>query len=185
MNSEFNETVLRRERLHSGIFALPALIMALGLVPVSFLYFTLTQFGRATGYMPLSTAAFGLTLILCLSPGLIVLGSVWLSYLKSEITLTTRRLAYQTGCLNRVIGELPLENVESIFVIEPFLGRLFGYGTIVVVGLGGTQYPLRFIGSPREFHVALQQAMQAAKAPPRPTASQPLANDDSRYMPKR
>jgi Bacterial PH domain len=184
MNSESSETVLRREHLHSGIFGLPALVLALCLVPVSSLYFTLMYFGKAVGFMPISTTAFGLILVVFLSPALIVLGLVWVAYLKTEITLTTKRLAFQTGLIVRASGELPLENVEGTFVVEPLFGRLFGYGTIIVTGLGGTQYPLRFIGSPREFHVALQQAMQTAKAPPRPTASQPLPDDDSRYMPK-
>jgi uncharacterized membrane protein YdbT with pleckstrin-like domain len=44
----------------------------------------------------------------------------------SEITLTNKRLIYRTGFLARAAGELPLENVDAIFIFEPLLGRLLG-----------------------------------------------------------
>jgi len=61
-----------------------ALVMAACLVLVWFLYSTLMQFRQIAGYLPVSTSAFGIMLIVCLSPGFIVLGSVWLACLKSE-----------------------------------------------------------------------------------------------------
>jgi hypothetical protein len=64
---------------------------------------------------------------------MVVLGLVlgtWFSYWKSEITLMDRRLVFHTGFLSRRSGELPLENVESIYISEPLLGRVCGYGTV-------------------------------------------------------
>jgi hypothetical protein len=118
-----------------------------------------------------------------LFPALLVLILVLVAYLNCEITLTNKRLIYRTGFLVRAAGELPLENVEAMFILEPLLGRLLGYGTVAVSTLGGLQSPLRFIGKPHVFHAALQRAVADAKAPSRrPPKPPPQPLDDSRYM---
>ena len=71
--------------------------------------------------------------------------SIWITYSKSQITLTDRRLLFRTGFIMRVSGELPLANIEAIFLIEPLLGRIFGFGTVGVTSVGGASLPLRFI----------------------------------------
>jgi uncharacterized membrane protein YdbT with pleckstrin-like domain len=116
---------------------------------------------------------------------LFVLIVVLVAYLSCQITLTNKRLVYRTGFLARAAGELPLENVEATFILEPLLGRLLGYGTVAVSTLGGLQLPLRFIGNPQVFHAALQRAVADAKAPSRPPPKPPSsALDNSRYMPR-
>jgi hypothetical protein len=84
-----------------------------------------------------------------------------------------------------VSGELPLENIETIFLVEPLLGRIFSFGTISLTSVGGARFPLRFIGTPKNFHIELQSAVAAAKMPRAhikpPT---PPADDHSRFMPK-
>jgi hypothetical protein len=70
-----------------------------------------------------------------------------------------------------------------MFILEPLLGRLLGYGTVAVSTLGGLQFPLRFIGKPHVFHAALQRAVADAKAPSRPPAkAAPAPLDYARYM---
>ena len=118
--------------------------------------------------------------------GLPLLLVTWAAYLKSEITLTNRRLIFRTGLVMRVAGELPLENVEAMIIVEPLLGRAFGYGTVIVTSVGGLRFPLRYIGSPQNFHANLQQAVNNAKRPVTTVnkISPPPLSDDSRYMPK-
>jgi len=118
--------------------------------------------------------------------GLPLLLVTWAAYLKSKITLTDRRLIYRTGFVMRVSGELPLENVEAIIIVEPLLGRVFGYGTVIVTSVGGLRFPLRYIGSPQNFHATLQQAVNNAKrpVPPANKVSTPPPDDNSRFMPK-
>jgi uncharacterized membrane protein YdbT with pleckstrin-like domain len=106
---------------------------------------------------------------------------VLIAYLNSQIMLTNKRLIYRTGFLARAAGELPLENVEAMFISEPLLGRLLSYGTVAVSTLGGLQFPLRFIGKPQVFHAVLQGAVADAKAASRPTPRPaPVALDNSR-----
>jgi hypothetical protein len=103
--------------------------------------------------------------------------------------LTDRRLVFRTGFLSRRSGELPLENIESIYISEPFLGRLCGYGTVTVTTVGGAHFRLWFIGSPQSFHARLQKAVLDAKncsrgRPKPPDGRPPPPDDDSRYRPK-
>jgi uncharacterized membrane protein YdbT with pleckstrin-like domain len=107
---------------------------------------------------------------------------VFIGYVKSEVLLTDRRLIYRIGFLVRAAGELPLENVDAIFILEPLIGRLFGYGTVAVSSVGGAQFPLRFVGRPQVLHAMLQQAVAKAKVRARREVV-PVGADDSRYMP--
>jgi hypothetical protein len=78
-----------------------------------------------------------------------------------------------------------LENVEGLFIIEPLLGRLLGYGTVAVSTLGGLRLPLQYLSKPHVFHAVLQKAVASAKAGGRPAQKVPVPqSDDSRYMPK-
>ena len=110
------------------------------------------------------------------------------AYATSRITLTNRRLIFRTGFLSRRSGELPLQNIESIFIIEPLLGRLFGFGTVAVTSVGGSTFPFYYMRMPQLFHVTLQDAVNEAKNHPvlsaTPTPTPPGPQDDSRYMPK-
>ena len=78
MNLESNETVLRQERLHPGIFAIPALAVLLFLIPDAGLYFLILQLHKSFGSQPMTL--FGIALILLsLLPGLALLVVVWLA----------------------------------------------------------------------------------------------------------
>jgi hypothetical protein len=155
----------------------------------------LNPLGRLTGQFNQPSAIPGLNVIWLLP---IVLGCMvvaalllvtWFAYLKSEVTLTDRRLMFRTGFLSRRSGELPLENVESIYIAESLLGRVCGYGTVTVTTVGGAGFPLAFIGSPQIFHSVLQKAVLDAKNctrrfPKPPESGSPPQDDDWRYKPR-
>jgi len=199
-NPYSDETIWRKERLHKGIFCLPALLFLIPLIPVTLaifgIYFLYHKTNEAFQQLqpqpqPVVGGLLFVVVVLLLMPWLIAclisFLATLLSYLKSEITLTNRRLLFQTGFVMRVSGDLPLENIESIFIIEPLIGRLCGYGTVAVTSVGGRAFSLRFIGSPQTFHATLQSAVAKAKTQRTeikpPALSQP-PQDDSRFMPK-
>ena len=147
--------------------------------------------------MPVSGSAgvprLKLIWLLALAPFFVIdLGlfmGTWFTYLKSEVTLTDRRLVFRTGFLSRRSGELSLENVESIYISEPLLGRLCGYGTVLVTTIGGATHSLAFIASPQSFYSTLQAVVLNAKnsasiTPKPPRAPLPTEKNDSQYMPK-
>ncbi len=79
----------------------------------------------------------------------------------SEFAVTTRRVIIKVGLISRRTVELNLEKIESIGVDQTILGRIFGYGTIVVNGTGGTHEPFRGIARPLEFRKAVNEASEA------------------------
>ena len=54
--------------------------------------------------------------------------------------------------------EVLLPKIESITVTQSLVGRMFGYGEIVVIGTGGTEEPFAGIQAPLDFRQAIQAA---------------------------
>jgi uncharacterized membrane protein YdbT with pleckstrin-like domain len=79
----------------------------------------------------------------------------------SEFAVTNRRVIIKVGLISRRTVELKLEKIESIGVDQSISGRVFGYGTIVVKGTGGTNEPFRGIARPLEFRKAVNEASEA------------------------
>lgn len=191
VNEPPSEQTLKRERIHPGIFGLPVLIFLLLLIPTVPLVFFLHMTGNMLRQLAPQQSGPGLSLLwvplvlLDVFPALAFFVAIWLAYLNSEVTLTNRRLLYRTGIFSRASGEIPLENVEAIFLLEPLLGRLLGYGTVTVSTVGGLRFPIHYLGKPHLFHAALQNAVKAAKiSAPMMAKSAPAVHADSRYMPK-
>jgi uncharacterized membrane protein YdbT with pleckstrin-like domain len=82
----------------------------------------------------------------------------------SEFAVTNRRVIIKVGLVSRKTVELNLEKVESIGVEQTILGRILGYGTIVVVGTGGTKEPFARIADPMGFRRAVNEATEALRA---------------------
>jgi uncharacterized membrane protein YdbT with pleckstrin-like domain len=78
----------------------------------------------------------------------------------TEMAVTTRRVVIKTGLAARKTIEMLLSKVESIEVSETAGGRMLGYGTIVVIGTGGTSEPFHKIAHPLEFRSQVQQQIE-------------------------
>ncbi|PKL35621.1 MAG: MFS transporter permease [Spirochaetae bacterium HGW-Spirochaetae-1] len=75
----------------------------------------------------------------------------------SEFAITNKRIIIKVGLIRRKTIELNLSKVESVNVDQSILGRILGYGTITVVGTGGTKEKFSEISKPLEFRKAFQQ----------------------------
>jgi len=75
----------------------------------------------------------------------------------TEMAVTSKRVIVKVGLLRRETIELFLPRVESVRVEQGLLGRLLGYGEIVVRGTGGTAEPFKNVRSPMEFRRQVQQ----------------------------
>ncbi len=69
----------------------------------------------------------------------------------TELAVTDHRVIYKTGLLARHTIEMNRDKVESVDVDQTLLGRIFGYGTVIVRGTGGSLEPMRNIGDPLTF----------------------------------
>jgi len=65
-----------------------------------------------------------------------------LSYMGTEYGVTNQRLIIKKGNVPLSVGEIPTDRIESIFCYQGLLGRIFRYGTISIIGVGGTLVPV-------------------------------------------
>lgn len=72
-----------------------------------------------------------LILVLLLFPVVFMLWK-WLELRSKRLTLTDQRIIVTEGVLNKITHETELYRVRDTSVVEPFLYRLFGLGTIIV-----------------------------------------------------
>jgi uncharacterized membrane protein YdbT with pleckstrin-like domain len=93
------------------------------------------------------------------------IGFAFLTRKSVEMGVTNKRVITKTGILSRKTTELLLTKVESIKVDEGLLGRMLGYGTVIVVGTGGTPEPFPCIEQPLEFRRQVQQQIETSKTP--------------------
>ena len=99
----------------------------------------------------------GAALLLC---GLIVILAGSIRRNATEMAVTTRRVVIKTGLASRKTIEMLLNKVETIEVNEPGLGRILGYGSITMIGTGGTSEQFHKIAHPLEFRSQAQQQIE-------------------------
>ena len=94
-----------------------------------------------------------------------VVAYIWaqIIYTTSEFAVTNKRVVIKVGWLRRRTVETMLSKVEGINVDQSFVGRMLGYGSIIITGTGGSQEPFRNIGSPFEFRRQVQAQVIAAE----------------------
>lgn len=75
----------------------------------------------------------------------------------SEFAITNKRIIMKVGFVSRGTLEMNLAKVESVSVNQGLLGRILGYGTIVVRGTGGTNESFSNIADPLAFRKHFQR----------------------------
>lgn len=91
------------------------------------------------------------------------IGLVWglvhyVELMTSEFAVTSSRLIMKVGLISRYTTELLLAKVETIGVHQGLMGRLLGYGDLVVTGTGGAREVFRRVRDPIGFRNHVQQA---------------------------
>jgi uncharacterized membrane protein YdbT with pleckstrin-like domain len=132
-----NEQITYRAGLHWIIYALPAIV---------FLIAILVALGGG-GWI--AGAAIGFI-------GVVLLLPPWIKASSSEFAITNKRVLIKVGLIRRHSLELLLQKVEGIGVDQGVFGRILGYGTITVSGVGGTKETFQMISNPLEFRRQVQ-----------------------------
>lgn len=138
------EEVTYRATLHWIIYAGPVLLGLLGLI--------LLVSSAVSRGLPALT---GLGVLLLVVAGLLFF-SRWITARTSEFAVTNKRVIIKVGLIRRHTLELLLAKVESVGVDQGVMGRILGYGSIVVIGTGGTKEPFKSIAQPLEFRKQVQ-----------------------------
>lgn len=163
---------MREGRLNRVVYLPSLLLLALSIVLFAEVYRGGTETRIA---LPVPVAFLAISLAVAI-PAFIRRSS-------SEFAVTNKRVVVKVGFLRRHSTEILLRQVEGITVDQGILGRIFGYGTIVVEGTGSDRTPYSGIADPLKFRLAVQEQIdgtlsqqdQAATPPPGPMAVDPYS----------
>jgi uncharacterized membrane protein YdbT with pleckstrin-like domain len=84
----------------------------------------------------------------------------------TEMAVTNKRVIVKTGIFSRRTFEMLLSKIESIGVEESVMGRMFGFGTVIIRGTGGTPDSFPKIAHPLEFRKQVQQHIEIYQQQP-------------------
>jgi len=150
------ETVQYETRLHWIVMLGHALIAAvLAFIAIAFLVASPSSWQGAKVAPPRGVMYWAA--LICLMLGAIFFCIGLLRRNATEMAVTNKRVIVKSGLANRRTIELLLPRIESIAVEEPALGRLLGYGTVIVRGTGGTPEVFSQIARPLEFREQVQR----------------------------
>ncbi len=164
------ETVLYKARLHWIVLLWHAVIGGcIGLVGIGLLAGAVISAQHSRGF----SGPMGVVGILLFLAALVLLCFGIVKRNATEIAVTNRRVLIKTGVVDRRTLELLLVRVESIGVNETPLGRMLGFGTVILRGTGGTPEQFDRIANPLEFRKHVQSQVEGVTS--RGAAPDPLA----------
>ncbi|MCW8137866.1 MAG: PH domain-containing protein [Planctomycetota bacterium] len=145
------ETVAHRAALHWVIYARP---IRTGIVGAAVLAGTIALTFGSPDLWGAFALGLGASVVLLFSAAVGLLEAV-VRGATSEFAVTNKRVIVKTGFVSRDTLELNLAKVETVGVQQSVFGRLLGYGTIVIVGTGGTRESFRDLATPMAFRRAV------------------------------
>lgn len=74
-----------------------------------------------------------------------------------EFAITNKRVIIKTGLISRKTFEMNHSKIESVNVDQGILGRILDYGTIRIIGSGGTRESFPQISHPLVFRKKFQE----------------------------
>ncbi len=150
-----NERVVYLVRPHWIVFAMPVILLIVTIVLA--IYAPLLF----PGFVPfVHVRLYSLVILGCLATAIISGVSTFILYTTSEYAITDRRILIKTGWISRNSLELFLDKVEGINIDQSILGRLLSYGSLKVIGTGGTQDIFFYIPDPLRFRKTAQKEVE-------------------------
>jgi len=93
--------------------------------------------------------------------GILKFAQTMIVKITTEIAVTTSRMSYKRGLIARYVGEINVNRIEGVNVLQGVLGRIFGYGRVMVRGTGVGDILLPPIEQPIRFRKAIEAARSA------------------------
>ncbi|MCD6048247.1 MAG: hypothetical protein K0S08_1894 [Gammaproteobacteria bacterium] len=88
---------------------------------------------------------------------------VLIRYMGTAYALSTGRVILQRGLFFRRTWDVPLTRVESVQMQQSLLGKILGYGDIIVNGVGGDQLVFSTIENPQSFRQKILTSIEQLK----------------------
>ncbi len=147
------ETMIYNAKLHWIIFSRTVVLFIISLI--MFIISRNDDVLISKGAIIIGTAV----LVIAIISGIMSL----IKYLTSEFGITNKRILIKIGFIRRSVFELLLTKVEGIQVHQGILGRLLGYGSIIVGGTGSSKEPFHTISAPLEFRKNVQEQIDSVQ----------------------
>lgn len=154
-----NETILYQTKPHWIVFGWPftwTLITILLFIfgpSIPFMNYVIVQ---QYPDFPIYAIVAYVTLLLAV----ITAVSSFIIYQTSEYAITNKRVLMKLGFVRRMVLEIFVQKIESVKVYQPVTGRILGYGSIIISGVGGSKDPFRNIPDPLEFRRRVQDQIE-------------------------
>ena len=148
------EAVVAIAKLHWFIFIRAAFLLVLAIVFLS----TINIFTEPITQWCLRIAGYGMLLL-----GIASALKTFIRHWTSEYAVTNKRVLVKVGLIRRDSLELLLAKVESIGVNQGIVGRLLGFGTLVITGTGGSANSYPLIASPLDFRRRVQEQIASVQ----------------------
>jgi len=136
------EEIIYRAKIHIFLFLQPAILLGIGFL----CYFDAIS---VTHYLGVTLLFLGL--VSFVQRVLVKVGSIY--------AVTNKRVIIKTGVISRLTVELVLAKCEGIQVMQGVLGRIFGYGSIVVT-TGGATNCYYYVTNPFRFKMEINRQIQ-------------------------
>ena len=130
-----------------GVFA----FFKLGKIPPQ------VSFQDAVQYLPPGLKIFAFLMFIM---GLYSFAKMMVDKATTEMAITNLRVIYKRGLLTRHVGEIAVDRIEGVVVLQSLWGRLFDYGQLAVRGMGVGEVVLPPIREPIVFRQAIQEARE-------------------------
>ncbi len=76
----------------------------------------------------------------------------------TEVAVTTSRIIYKRGLVARYVGEMSIDRIEGINVLQTVMGRILNYGRLMIRGMGVGEVILPTLADPITFRKAIEKA---------------------------
>ena len=79
----------------------------------------------------------------------------WFRRATTEIVVTDKRVIFKEGWISRHTEEMNVSKVESVDIDQGVIGRVLGFGEILIRGTGSTWEPISWVANPLELRNAI------------------------------
>jgi uncharacterized membrane protein YdbT with pleckstrin-like domain len=94
------------------------------------------------------------------SIGAILLLGAYIKQVSTELVVTDQRVIAKYGYISRTTFEIMNTRITGANFEQTVMGRILGFGTILVHGAGGDISPIDLVADPQGFHNALMGVLE-------------------------
>lgn len=102
-------------------------------------------------------SAIAMIVVLC---GAVLLLGAYIRQTSTELVITNKRLIAKYGFISRTTFEILVNRITGANFDQSVMGRIMGFGTVLVHGAGGEISPIDQVDNPQLFYRALVSVLE-------------------------